>query len=384
MKTKKMVIRTAALLAAITLTSGAILPVQNCNYSANQFSAYAEGNYTTGEEGIYKYLKYSDHIEISFCNTSATSADIPSTIEGLPVTVIGMYAFQNRPLKSVTIPDTVTEIGHYAFGYCSELKSVTIPDSVQKIGIRAFESCPALEEVNFPDHLVEIQSNAFENTAWLKALQKEDPLVIINGALVDAQTTKGKVVIPSSVKYVCPSAFARNLDVTSVVFPSSVSAINDNVFFYCSNLESVEVKGATFIDSMAFAYCNKLTDVKLSGKLTKIDERAFSDITARATITFYGSKETWNKVEKKEDDPFLKNATYIFDENHIDDPEEDIEGDVNMDGKFNVSDIVLFQQWLLGNPDSELKNWKAADFIKDEHLDHFDLIAMRKELIKRS
>lgn len=59
-----------------------------------------------------------------------------------------------------------------------------------------------------------------------------------------------------------------------------------------------------------------------------------------------------------------------------------IRGDVNADGKFEIADAVLLQKWLLGVPDTKLKDWKAADLCGDNKLDTFDLCAMRKELVK--
>ena len=60
-----------------------------------------------------------------------------------------------------------------------------------------------------------------------------------------------------------------------------------------------------------------------------------------------------------------------------------IRGDVNDDGEFNVADLLLFQKWLLGVPDTELANWKAADFCKNERLDSFDLCLMKKRLVEK-
>ena len=59
-------------------------------------------------------------------------------------------------------------------------------------------------------------------------------------------------------------------------------------------------------------------------------------------------------------------------------------GDVNIDGEFNVSDLVLLQKWLLAVTDTELKDWKAADFCEDNRLDVFDLCLMRKQLIAKT
>ena len=60
-----------------------------------------------------------------------------------------------------------------------------------------------------------------------------------------------------------------------------------------------------------------------------------------------------------------------------------IKGDVNGDGEFNISDVVLLQKWLLAVPDTHLSQWQAADLCKDERLDVFDLCLMKRELLYR-
>lgn len=58
--------------------------------------------------------------------------------------------------------------------------------------------------------------------------------------------------------------------------------------------------------------------------------------------------------------------------------EKDISGDVNKDGKFDITDLVLLEKWLLSVPATELKDWKAADLNSDNILDVFDLCLMRR------
>ena len=59
----------------------------------------------------------------------------------------------------------------------------------------------------------------------------------------------------------------------------------------------------------------------------------------------------------------------------------DVKGDVNSDGAFNVSDVVLLQKWLLAVPNTHLANWKAADMCDYDRLDVFDLCMMKRELV---
>lgn len=60
----------------------------------------------------------------------------------------------------------------------------------------------------------------------------------------------------------------------------------------------------------------------------------------------------------------------------------EVKGDVNADGKFNITDAVIFQKWLLNVPNTKLDNWKAADLCEDERLDVFDMVEMRKLLVQ--
>ncbi len=125
--------------------------------------------------------------------------------------------------------------------YESEIRDIS--DSLKRVDFQAFDECSALAEVNFPDHLVETSSNTFRGTPWLEAQRKVNPLVIVNGALIDGQTCMGDVTVPAGVKYVAGSAFAYNTDLTSVVLPSSAATVEANVFNGCEKLTSATLKG---------------------------------------------------------------------------------------------------------------------------------------------
>ena len=59
-----------------------------------------------------------------------------------------------------------------------------------------------------------------------------------------------------------------------------------------------------------------------------------------------------------------------------------IKGDVNADGKFDITDVVLMQKWILAVPDVKLADWKAGDLYEDGILNVFDLCLMKRMLIE--
>ena len=96
--------------------------------------------------------------------SSLTSVTIPDS-----VTSIGGYAFFGcSSLTSVTIGNGVTSIGDYAFSGCSSLTSVTIGNSVTSIGNYAFENCSSLTSVTIPDSVTSIGDYAFRWCSKLK------------------------------------------------------------------------------------------------------------------------------------------------------------------------------------------------------------------------
>jgi len=92
---------------------------------------------------------------------SSDDVVIPGTIAGLPVTTIGLGALSDLNLTSVTIPNSVTNIGDYAFTDCTSLTNLTIGNSVTSIGAIAFSGCP-LTSVYFRGNSPSVDPTAFD------------------------------------------------------------------------------------------------------------------------------------------------------------------------------------------------------------------------------
>jgi hypothetical protein len=112
---------------------------------------------------------------------SGGAVTIPDTITGLPVTSIGDNAFvyMGSLLTSVTIPNTVVNIGDLAFYSCSSLTNIGIPNRVVALGAMAFANCASLTRVVIPTGVTNIGLGAFDNCTGLTSVTIPDSVISI-------------------------------------------------------------------------------------------------------------------------------------------------------------------------------------------------------------
>ena len=214
------------------------------------------------------------------------SVTIPAT-----VTACGENAFMHcTALTSVTLEDGVTEVADGAFRECKKLKSITIPESVTRIGDYAFADSNNLAEIVIPEGVREIGARAFRQTAWLAAKQAEDPLVTVNGILVDGTACEGDVIIPDSVTAIAVEAFNNAQKITGVTVPEGITEIGDLTFFACPLLERLSLPDSvTSIGYAACMECDNLSEISIPGKLRSLGHSAFSGCAGSAEITIPAS-----------------------------------------------------------------------------------------------
>ena len=146
-----------------------------------------------------------------------------------------------RSLTSLVIPDSVTNIGDYAFSGCSSLSSVVIPDRVTSIGDCAFANCFSLTGIVIPDSVTGIGKIAFSGCSSLSSVVIPDSVSCIGSGAFKNCSSLSSLVIPDCVTSIGNYAFAYCKSLTDIVIPNSVTSIGDNAFRHCSSLSSVVI-----------------------------------------------------------------------------------------------------------------------------------------------
>lgn len=347
------------------------------------------------------------------------------------VTSVGDWAFAFCfKLKSASIFNDVTRIGEYAFNGCYNLEYVIAGDNITTVDDTVFKEaatygvecdpfilgvgnsklsevyndifCPVVHPIDitivdsgkfgitdnnltwtlFSDGILEIDGEGemplyvemtnlppwYEYKEDIKTVIIKDGITNIGAAFYNHTSLK-IVSIPESVREIQYAAFSRcselrhtfewsenmyDLKLNGVVIPNSVTVLGKSAFYQCENIKSIAIK-----NPRCEIYDDKSTIANnYSGFNGTI--YGYENSTAQTYAENYGRK-------------FVSLGSVP----------DNIMGDVNKDGIFNVSDIVLLQKWLLAVPDTKLVNWKAGDLCNDNKLNVFDLCLMKRKLLNK-
>lgn len=200
--------------------------------------------------GSLTYIVSGNEAVITGYKGNPEIIDLPSQIDGMPVTEIRENAFYKcSSLKEIDIPQSVSKIGNYAFFECTSLETASVSADIPAIPEGAFYGCESLKNVSINADIVSVEDYAFFGC---RSIEEFD-------------------------------------------FPMSVTDIGAYSFAGCSALSGVSLKGKLQkIEPYSFYNCVNLEKINLPESLLSIGQYAigFSDSEVSENITITGISDS--------------------------------------------------------------------------------------------
>ena len=305
------------------------------------------------ESGKYIYMILQNGTaQIEYYTGDETSVEIPATLDGYVVTSIDFAAFADlENLASITIPDTVTGIGGYAFegtAYYNDASNWT--DGVLYIGDFLIVADP---EIVFGEYTI-----------------KEGTKVIADYAFNSCIDLTG-VIIPDSVVTIGISSFAWDAQLTNVKIGNGVKVICDSAFMLCESLTSITIpESVVLIEDFVFAGCDALKDIYIYNKDCYIIDNSIE-------LEYEEDEEPINGWTIPENTVIHGYAGSTAEDyaNRFDREFEVIEsakGDINGDNQITIVDAKWILKYVAGTKDLDAAQKIAADLNGDGKISTVD------------
>lgn len=225
----------------------------------------------------FKYIELEDDtIAILSYTGDATDLVIPEEIAGKKVTSIYVNAFSGNTQTSITLPQTITNIGFGAFYGCSNLTSINLPEGITSIGSNAFYKCSSLTSITLPTTVTTIESQAFLGCSSLTSVELPENVTSVENSAFRSCSSLTSVKLSAGITKIADSAFCDCSALTSINLPEGLTDIEETAFYRCKELKDIELpETLTSIGVRAFEGCSSLTSIKLSKNVTNIEEYAF-------------------------------------------------------------------------------------------------------------
>ncbi|MBQ3141287.1 MAG: leucine-rich repeat domain-containing protein [Clostridia bacterium] len=148
-------------------------------------------------------------------------------------------------LTDIVIPDTITEIGAYAFENCSNLQRVTMSQQVTVFPTGVFRNCARLESINLSEDAELFFKECFMGCTALKLGKLPDLAIFLgSNAFADCPQLLETLKIPDVTQEILDGAFRNCTSLKKVQIGKSLFSLGSATFEGCSALSSITVSSA--------------------------------------------------------------------------------------------------------------------------------------------
>ena len=267
------------------------------------------------------YYKINENGNVTITRYAGGDANvqIPSSLNGTTVEVIGEGAFADKAIRNLTIPDTVKKIEKNAFFECDKLQTVEMGNGVEVIEEQAFSWCFELYRIDFSNNLKEVEERAFQGCKLIENIELPDSLTYIAPYMFYQCEMLKTINIDSHIKRIHEGAFMGCNSLTAITIPKETT-LDPGALSSCILLEAINIEvghpdlvsidgivytkdlttiyqvpaglskitiddNITTIESYAFYSCDKVTKIDIPGTVKEIKDYAFSKCSYLMNLT---------------------------------------------------------------------------------------------------
>ena len=202
-----------------------------------------------------------------------------------PLTYAHHLYINGEEVTDLVIPNTVTAIGNYAFYGCNNLKSVSIPNTITSIGDYAFSGCNSLKSLTIPNSVVSVGKSTFNGCDSLTAVTTESDADFSNSALYFKNDGFRYQVLDKERVEIVGIDRIQEFGWSSWGGGGSLEKIGKTQMTIPATVTAGNTYNVVGIGKSAFARISNLTSVIIPNSVTNIKEGAFSNCSALKSIT---------------------------------------------------------------------------------------------------
>lgn len=289
--------------------------------SVKTIGAYYEYTYVD-EEGYYLVFDGTNDYEwrvfeelnnLSTINVK-TGNTVWSSIDGILYNkdVTNVIFCPEAKNGEISIPNTVTEIGSYAFSGCSKLNNINLPKSLERILEGAFKDCVSLKSITIPANVRQIEGtrsvggSPFSGCVNLETINVDNSNTVYlskDGIVYDEMGTvlylcpegkSGTVNVPDGVTQI--PGFYECGKLTEIILPTSITQIDEYAFYNCKSLNTITIPSSVkSIGVLSFCGCTSLLEVSVPDSVKEIGINAFG---------YWDEEITWGVVDRHKMEDF--------------------------------------------------------------------------------
>ncbi len=151
--------------------------------------------------------------------------------------------FSECPYESISLPDSVTELGNCVFENSKALEKVKLPAGLTELPAYLFAGCSALSKVTMPNSVSSFPEGLFKNCESLPEIPFRAGITVLSESVFEGCRSIKSLVIPPTVKRIEARAAANCTSLESVVFPSCLEYLAPDAFEGCTALHNLRVDG---------------------------------------------------------------------------------------------------------------------------------------------